>query len=296
MNLGETQSRYTRFILPAELIINRIQKRIHSRNTAIGLLNIDRTRTQMRIRQIDQMINSLDRLREKTEQIDINFARTRKIDYLDRYETLDQTYKHEKSSQYPIFRQSQQWRVAFVDEDKRKRICEKKCHLLENHLEALNEEIRVLQKENAQIDKENQLLTEQMTDVQSVPSITEYAQIIEEQKSLQHGIDIWTKRVKIAEVSAEREKERCCKKIRFGFYFTNALIMHHSNAMKTKSDLLLECPLTIPPAKQIVDCFTSFETDVRSSTLIMCATHRISETSSWLLQDTRRRCRRTFYR
>ena len=248
----------------------------------------------MRIRQIDQLISSLDRLREKTEQIDINFARTRKVDYLDRYETLDRTYKHEKSSQYPILRQSQQWRVAFVDEDKQKRICEKKCHLLENHLEALNEEIRVVQKENALIDKENRLLNEQMTDVQSVPSITEYAQIIEEQKTLQHGIDIWTKRVKIAEGKC-REREML-EENKVLFYFTNALIMHHSNAMKTKSDLLLECPLTIPPAKQIVDCFTSFGSDVRSSTLIMCTTHRISETSTWLLQDTRRRRRCTFYR
>ena len=203
VNLREKQSRYSPFILPAELIISRIQKRIHSRTTAIGLLHIDSTRAQMRIRQIDSMISSLDQLREKTDQIDINFVRTRQDDYQERYDTLDRTFKYEKSAQYPIFRQSQQWRKAFAEEEKQKRICEKKCYLLENHLEALNEEIRVLEEEKALVDEDNQLLTEQMTDVESVPSITDYAHIIEQQKSLQHGIDIWTKRVKIAEVSVE---------------------------------------------------------------------------------------------
>ena len=71
--------------------------------------------------------------------------------------------------------------------------------------------------------------------------------------------------------------------------------MHHSKARNTKSDLLLECPRTIPPAKQIIGRFASFETDLRSSTLIMRTAQRMSQTSPRLLQDTRRRIRDAFY-
>ncbi len=73
--------------------------------------------------------------------------------------------------------------------------------LLQNYCEKLQQEIQSIQLENKSISKENLRMKNRISDVKNVPTITNYAQIIDRTKQLQHEIDIWTQRVNIAQVS-----------------------------------------------------------------------------------------------
>ncbi|CAF0745918.1 unnamed protein product [Adineta ricciae] len=192
--------------VPVELLINRIHKRVHSRLSSIGLLRINRAQTQLRIRALDLMIYNLQHSEERTQEIDVNFVRTRKIDYLDTFMQLDRQYKIEKSSQYPIRRQLQELQNKVVEQEEETISCENKRRLLGNHLVKINQEIECIQRENNDLIKENEALKHRLVDIKEVPSITSYAYIMERTKDLQHQIDVWTRRVTIAEALLSQTK------------------------------------------------------------------------------------------
>ena len=148
------------------------------------------------------MIHNLEHSEERTQEIDVKFVRTRKIDYLDTFMKLDRQYKIEKSSQYPIHRQLQELQNKVVEQEEETISCENKCRLLGNHLVKINEEIECIQRENNDLIKENEALKHRLVDIKEVPSITNYAYVMERTKDLQHQIDVWTRRVTIAEVSS----------------------------------------------------------------------------------------------
>lgn len=189
-----------RLIIPGERIINRINKRIYSRINSISLLNINTAYMQLRLRMINSTIHSSDDLRDHMDEIDINFVRTRKIDYIDTYEKLDRRYKVEKSSQYPLFNRLQKWKKLLSEHEQEKLDYEYKYELLSNHSNKLNSEIDSIKNENHLILNENYFLKNRISNIKNVPTITNYAHIIEQTKRLNHEIYIWSKRVDIAQV------------------------------------------------------------------------------------------------
>jgi hypothetical protein len=192
--------------MPAEVVISRINKRIHSRIALIGLLHINTTHTQQRIRTIDATMDALDKLHEKMDEVDINFVRMRKIDYLDTYEKLERKNILEKSSQYPILHRLHKLKKRLSEQEQLIIDDEYKYELLENRLEKMTNEIDSINYENDLILNENNLLKRQIADIKKVPTITDYAYIIQQTNQLQHEIIIWTKRVKIIEVNFLKKK------------------------------------------------------------------------------------------
>lgn len=139
------------------------------------------------------------------DEIDINFVRTRKIDYVDTYEKLDRKYKLEKFIQYPLYHRLQKWKKFLSEQEQEKIAYEFKYKLLKNHLEKLNQEINSIQYENNFILNENIFFQNRIADIKKVPTITDYADIIGQTKKLQHEISIWTQRVNIAEVNLNKK-------------------------------------------------------------------------------------------
>jgi len=134
-------------------------------------------------------------------EIDINFVRTRKIDNMDTYEKLDRKYKLEKFSQYPLYNHLQKWKKILLEQEQEKLDYEYKYELLKNYLEKLNYEINSIKDENNLILNENICFKKRIDNIKKVPTITDYAHIIEQTKKLKHDIQIWTKRVNIAQVN-----------------------------------------------------------------------------------------------
>ena len=194
--------------IPGELFIKVIHQRINFRTSRIALIRSDNTRILSRIQRIKGAVDELDLLRENATKNDVHFLHTRKIDYAETYNTLDRKYRLQKSSQYPLACVLQQSKYLLVEQDRLRHETEKKCQAVENHLRKLNDEIECIAQENDSIANENRFLRERMADVKRVPTITDYAYIIEQTKDLQHGIDLWTRRVRIAEVSSFVRGER----------------------------------------------------------------------------------------
>ena len=188
-------------VSPAEVIMNRINKRIQSSIRLIRLLHLDTEHTRAHIRKIDATIDALDVLRGALSQVDINFVRTKKTICFDIYEKLDKEYKSTKISQYPLFHYLSAWKQKLFKEEKEKNDYEYKCKLLENLLKTINNEIDSINCENQTISSENSFLRNQMADLKKVPAITNYAYIIVQTKKLRHEVDVWKKRVNIADVS-----------------------------------------------------------------------------------------------
>jgi hypothetical protein len=195
--------------VPAELVISRINKRIYSRISEIGLLRVNTRRLHTRIREINVNIRSLDDLNVQLEEVDIVSVRTRKIDNSEIYEQTDRKYRIEKSSQYPLFRRLQEYKKLLNEQERNINDMKKKCELIQNHFERTIIEINCIEQEYQLLLKENHFLKNRIADVIKVPTITDYAYIMEQTKVLQHGIDIWTKRVNIAEVRFSQEKSKC---------------------------------------------------------------------------------------
>jgi hypothetical protein len=133
---------HSHFLVPAEFIINRINKRINSHINSISLLRINTTQTQLRIQYLDIIIHNLDDQRDQMDEIDLNFVRTRKIDYLDTYEKLNRKYKIEKSSQYPLFDRLQKYKRILSEREQEKLDDEYPYELLQNYCEKLQQEIQ----------------------------------------------------------------------------------------------------------------------------------------------------------
>lgn len=186
--------------IPAELLINRINKRIYSRINLISLLNINTIYIQNHLRTINSTIHNLDDLRDQMDKIDINFVRTRHIDYIDTYETLDRKYKYEKTFQYPLFNRLQKWKKILSEHEQEKLDYEYKHQFLSNYMIKLNYEINSIKEENNIISNENIFLKKRLINIKNVPTITNYAHVMERTKKLQHEISIWSQRVYIAEV------------------------------------------------------------------------------------------------
>ena len=181
-------------------MIHHINKRIDSRISSIGVLRVNNTSTQLRIRTLDFTIHSLDDIRDQMDEIDINFVRTRKDDYLDIYEKLNWRYMIEKSGQYPLFSRWQKWKKMLLKEEKEKVECENKCEFLQNYSKKIEQEIQSIKLENESLANENLRIRNRIIDVKKVPTITDYAHIIAQTKKLQHEVHIWSQRVDIAQV------------------------------------------------------------------------------------------------
>ncbi|CAF3477887.1 unnamed protein product [Rotaria socialis] len=199
-NTNESKFNGARCIVPADILIGRINKRIEQHKRLIGYLNIDTQCAQVRIRTVDAQLREIDHLHEKTDEIDINFVRTKKIDYLDTFKDLDKQYKMDKSSQYPLLRELQEWKKRLSEQEMLKINDDYKCELLENYLETMKNEFDSFQKEVELISNENYLLKNRIAEVKKAPTITEYAHTIQRTKRLQDDIDVWTQRVSMAEV------------------------------------------------------------------------------------------------
>ncbi|CAF0802459.1 unnamed protein product [Rotaria sordida] len=196
-----------RLIVPADILISRINKQIEKHKRLIDSLHIDTECAQVRIRTIEKTMQDLDNLHEKMDEIDINFVRTKRIDYRDTYKKLEKQYTMNKSSQYPLIHNLQEWKAKLSEQEQLKIDYQYKCDLFENYLELLNNEISCIKYENESILNENNFLKDRIADIKKVPTITEYAYTIEQTKKLKHEIDIWTQRVNIAEVSFHIENQ-----------------------------------------------------------------------------------------
>lgn len=249
-----------RHSIPAEALLNRILHRVRSRISLIGLLRIDSARTQQRIRALDLHIYTLDHSDEKTREIDVNFVRTRAVDYLGSYETLDRQCKIEKASQYPVLHQLQAHRQQLIEQEQLTVDCESKNRLLDSCLEKVNQEIEAVTRENDRLAAENAALRRRLTDVKEVPSITNYAHVIGRTKSLEHDIDVWSRRVAIAEVSACTATHR---RNQFG---------------------LLDNVITVEAANETDECSTAYSTCCATSPSVVHTLGRVSHAASALMQ------------
>ncbi|UJR21772.1 hypothetical protein I4U23_024847 [Adineta vaga] len=209
-DIGEEEFNNPYMHVPGELVVSRVNKRIHSRISLIGLIRVNTACLHIRIDEINDKIRLLDDFNDKMDEIDITSMRTRKIDNSDIYERVDRKFRKEKSFQYPLFRQLQEYKKILNEQETNIHDMEKKCELLRNYLERIMFEIKDIQREYEIIWKESNFLKNRMADVRQVPSITNYAHIMKQTIVLQHEIDIWTQRVTTAEtllVQLERQEK-----------------------------------------------------------------------------------------
>lgn len=199
-SIGTKKSNQKRFLVPGDILIDRASKRIQKDRRLIDYFHIDNQLIQARIKALDVLVKDLDDFREKTDDVDINYVRTQKIDYSKAYKNIDEQFKIYKSSQYPVLNNLHEWKRKLSEQEMLYMDDDYKCQLVGNHLEKLKYEIDLIKSENESIEKENKLLKEQIADIKKVPTITEYAHVIQETKNLRHQIDVWTRRVHVAEV------------------------------------------------------------------------------------------------
>jgi len=142
-------------------------------------------------------MNFLDDL---MDEIDIVVLNTKTDDNIKLYEKLVRTYQIEKSFQYPLFYRLQKWKKFLNEQEINIYDMKIKSEFLQNYLERTIIEVDCIKQEYQFILKENQILKDRIDCIIKIPTITDYAQVIKQTKVLQHQIDIWTKRVNIAEV------------------------------------------------------------------------------------------------
>ena len=189
--------------VPAELVISRIEKRIQSRISIIALVRQNTARTHLRIEQVDERIRAENDQQNNMDAIDMDLSRALQQDNARTSARLDRTYKLEKSAYHPLCHGLLEFRRQLNDEERRLDDIRVKYELLQQLLRETSREMVSLQRENDLLTKENELLKNRMDDIREIPTITEYAYVIKQTKSLEHDIDVWTQRICVAEVSSE---------------------------------------------------------------------------------------------
>ena len=192
INIKQNLSRVRHSIDDKRLLNDRIRQ--------MNTVKLNNMWMQSRIRLIDLTIVNLDNLRETMDEIDSNFVRMRKSNYLEMYKNLEETYSREKSSQYSLNENLRKLKRILHEQEEEINRKEENNQFLTQSIEKLDLQIQQIEKENQLIEKENHILRNRIQTTRQVPTVTDYAHVLDRTRKLQHEISIWSKRVTIAEV------------------------------------------------------------------------------------------------
>jgi hypothetical protein len=142
----------------------------------------------------------LDELNHKMDKVDIDLMKARIIDNINLYEKLGRIFQTEKLVEYSLVHRLQKWKQILNDQEINLNSIKQKSDFSQKHLKRIILEIDHLTQDYKIIFNENLALKDRRNGIIKLPTIIDYAQIIQQTKILQHEIYIWTKRVNIAEV------------------------------------------------------------------------------------------------
>ena len=199
--IGDERFNDPQMKVPAELVISRIEKRIQSRISIIALVRQNTARTHLRIEQVDERIRAVNDEQNNMNEIDIDSSRMWQRHNAATAAALNRTFKMEKSAHHPLCHRLLDCRRQLNDEERRRDDISVKYELMQQLLRETSREMASVQHENELLSKENDHLKNRMEDIREIPTITMYAYVIQRTKSLEHEIDVWTQRTRVAEVS-----------------------------------------------------------------------------------------------
>ncbi len=153
-----------------------------------------------RIEEMNTRMQFLDELNHKMDKVDIDLMKARIIDNINLYEKLGRIFQTEKLVEYSLVHRLQKWKQILNDQEINLNSIKQKSDFSQKHLKRIILEIDHLTQDYKIIFNENLALKDRRNGIIKLPTIIDYAQIIQQTKILQHEIYIWTKRVNIAEV------------------------------------------------------------------------------------------------
>lgn len=186
--------------VPAELVIKRINKRITSRTTVITHLRANNNHIQNRINEMNKEIEDRSNYESEKGPIHRMLMTTKNIDFVTTSKKLSDEYEAATIAQFPLYRQQDSLKQCLVENLKDFEEKNRKIEIAKRIIAETTREIDRIKEDNELIERENQLMKENMEGVIKAPTITDYAYIIKRDKALQSEIDVWTKRVAMAEV------------------------------------------------------------------------------------------------
>lgn len=185
---------------PTESIVSLLRKQIIDRTMTLGLFNTENTNLHNGIHRVDALTENLQRFRERMDEIDINYARTKRVDALDRYKIFQQDFQRTKACQYPLFRQLEKFKILLDQNEKEKNQFERKIRFNETERKRLDTAIKSIENQIDLIEKETRMLIERFQSVHRVPSIIDYCQLVHQDKKLNAEILRWDRRIRVAQL------------------------------------------------------------------------------------------------
>ncbi|CAF2756570.1 unnamed protein product [Rotaria sp. Silwood2] len=199
VTIGEEKFNSQYLSVPGELFVNRIRTFIDYRTSFIGALRVNTELLNSQIERVDIRIRQLDDFIATTNQVEIDWEIQMKNNRSQEFKAIEKTYIMEKSSYHKLLNHLEEFKKTLDEQLMKIPDIEKQSKILQNHLEQEIIDIDRITQENNKILKEKNILKDRINNTKKVPTINNYAHIIEQRKILQHDIDIWTQRVNIAE-------------------------------------------------------------------------------------------------
>lgn len=199
ISVGEKRFHSQSLEVPGELFVTRINRRIQSRINEIGVFRLNIRQLHARIEQVNEKIKYYDEL-TKISEVDLAFFLKEKGHNSEAFIELKHTCNMEKSFRSKAYNRLEELRKQLYQQKQHLHDAEKKAVGLQHYFERTMAQIDAAIHDTELILDENYRLKNSIEDVIKVPTITDYAYVIQQRKNLQHEIDIWTKRIHIAEV------------------------------------------------------------------------------------------------
>ncbi|CAF1391181.1 unnamed protein product [Rotaria sordida] len=206
--IGEEKFNSPYLSVPGELFVSRVHKRIDARISSIGVFLVNTELLRSRIEHTDLRIRQVDDIVATISEVDLESVIQMKKNRTKELKEIKKKYILEKSSYYPLLNHSKELKKNLNEQEIKINDIEKQFEILQNNFEQTIIDINYIKQENNKILKQNNILKDRIDNTVKVPTISNYAHIIEQRKILQHDIDIWTQRVNIAETLLSQLKRQ----------------------------------------------------------------------------------------
>ncbi|CAF1198608.1 unnamed protein product [Didymodactylos carnosus] len=194
------------FKFSGELVLDQIKKRIHSLISLIGRFKINSAGIKHRIKSTDERIRLVDKLRETTDDVDVQMAHKKKLDFKNKADNLHRKLIVSKAHVFLRVRCLQKARENLESETLLLEEIKEKWSKNDKLIKMYKTEIDQITRESIDVQQENDSLRRNLSEIKISSSIMNYVKLVQHLKEIKHEADIYTKRVQIGEVSRTIQK------------------------------------------------------------------------------------------
>ncbi|CAF0973999.1 unnamed protein product [Didymodactylos carnosus] len=187
--------------VPAEMVVDRIKRRINNLISLNGGLVIDSASVKRRIKATQATIDMIDKQSETLDILSVELAEKKKLIAIAKADQLQGELVSTKAQVNECVKHLQKAQEDLINESVILKSNKEAITKYDNIIKESTAEIEQINHEINEIESENVFMRNNLSDIKCLPTIMDYVKLDKRWKEIQHETAIYTQRVRNAEVS-----------------------------------------------------------------------------------------------